>query len=98
MKAIMASSSNPSAQYSTISLRTSEDNMAIIDRAAAALGKTRAEFLLEFSRHAAEEILLSGTFFVTEDAAYEQLVDLEDTHTPSTGALRTLLRTAAPWE
>lgn len=94
----MVSTSNSTAKNTTINIRTNEHDLAIIDRAAAVLGKTRTDFMLESSRHEAEDILLSRTFFVADDDAYEQFVELLDTPTPPTGVLRNLLRTPAPWE
>jgi uncharacterized protein (DUF1778 family) len=82
----------------TINIRTNDQDLAIIDQAAATLGKTRTEFMLESSRHEAENVLLSRTFFVADDDAYEQFVELLDAATPPTGALSKLLRTPPPWD
>jgi uncharacterized protein (DUF1778 family) len=94
----MATANKPATKTTTINIRTNEHDLAIIDQAAAALGKSRTEFMLESSRHEAEDVLLSRTFFVADDAAYERFVELLDSSTTSTGALRNLLHTSAPWE
>lgn len=94
----MTSASNPLARKTPIHIHTDEHDLALIDRAAALLGKTRAEFMVESARHAAESVLLNRTLFVAEDAGYKQFVEFLDVSPVSTGALSTLLRTAAPWE
>lgn len=94
----MTDSRDFTSRNTTINIHLSELELTIIDRAAATLGKSRAEFMVESALHAAEDILLDRTLFVADDAAYKQFMELLDVFPPSTGALSTLLRTPAPWE
>lgn len=94
----MANATNLNAKTTTINIRTSQQELAIIDRAAAALGKTRSEFVLDATRQEAEDVLLDRTFFALDDAAYEQVIAILDTPTASTGRLGKLLHAPAPWD
>ncbi len=94
----MATVANPNTKDTTFNIRTSQRDLAVIDRAAAVLGKTRTDFVLEASRHEAEDILLSRVFFAVDDEAYADFVKLLDEPVPSTGKLRKLLHTPVPWE
>lgn len=94
----MAASPSSGAKDTTFNIRTSQQTLAVIDRAAAVLGKTRTEFVLEASRHEAENILLGRVFFAVDDTTYAQFIELLDKPIASTGELRALLQTPAPWE
>lgn len=94
----MATTTNPGAKDTTFNIRTSQQTLAVIDRAAAVLGKTRTEFVLEASRHEAEDVLLGRIFFAVDDATHARFVEQLDKPAASTGELRKLLQTPAPWE
>lgn len=94
----MATATNPNPKDTTFNIRTSQQNLAVIDRAAAVLGKTRTDFVLEASRHEAEDVLLGRVFFAVDGATYEQFVELLDATPLATGELRKLFQTPAPWE
>lgn len=94
----MAIAANPGTKDKTFNIRTSQHTLDVIDRAAAVLGKTRTDFVLEASRHEAENILLSRVFFAVDDDAYAAFVEQLDAPTASTGELRKLLHSPAPWE
>jgi uncharacterized protein (DUF1778 family) len=82
----------------TINLRASARLRDLIDRAAAALGQNRSEFMLDSVRRRAEDILLDQHLFLLDDARYEAFVRTLD-HAPKPArALRNLLATKAPWE
>ncbi len=82
----------------TFNIRTSQQDLAVIDRAAAMLGKTRTDFVLEASRHQAEDVLLGKVFFTLDDEAYAEFIEALDAPVSSTGELRKLLQHQAPWE
>lgn len=82
----------------SINLRTTQADLDIIDRAAAAQGTSRTEFVLEASRREAEAVLLDRTFFVVDEASYDAFIAQLDAPTPATGELRKLLRAPAPWD
>ena len=94
----MALTQKPAAKTTTLNIRTSQHDLDIIDRAATIQGKSRTEFVLEASRQEAKDVLLNRTFFALDEASYDAFVALLDTPTPSTGALRDLLHSPAPWE
>ena len=88
---------NPAARE-TINLRVASDQKALIDRAAARLGKSRTEFMLDSAREAAENALLDQRLFLLDDALYADfLARLDAPAAPSEG-LRKILSTQSPWE
>ncbi|MEQ1888485.1 MAG: DUF1778 domain-containing protein [Alphaproteobacteria bacterium] len=82
----------------TINLRASAAQKALIDRAAAALGKSRTEFMLDTARQAAENVLLDQRLFMLSAADYETFLARLDAPVAPSGALRKLLGTPSPWE
>ena len=82
----------------TINLRASAAQKALIDRAAARLGKTRTEFMLDSARAAAEVALLDERLFLLDGADYEAFVARLDQPVEPTEALRQLLASSSPWE
>jgi len=90
---------NPQTRRSAaVNLRLHASARELIDRAAAAMGKSRTDFMVEASRREAEAVLLERCFFGLEEqsfAAFEAALDQRPADNPR---LRRLLRTAAPWE
>jgi len=82
----------------TINLRASAEQKALIDRAAARLGKTRTEFMLDSAREAAENVLLDQRLFLLDEARYAEFVARLDAPVEPTDALRKVLKTSLPWE
>ncbi|MCH8182994.1 MAG: DUF1778 domain-containing protein [Proteobacteria bacterium] len=82
----------------TISLRASPEQKALIDRAAAVLGKSRTEFMLESARDAAENALLDRRLFLLDEARYKEFADVLDAPVVPGDELRRLLATPPPWE
>ena len=82
----------------TINLRASAEQKALIDRAAARLGKSRTEFMLDSARDAAENALLDQRLFLLGEARYAEFVACLDAPIEPTDALRKLLSAPAPWE
>ena len=82
----------------TINLRASAEQKALIDRAAASLGKSRTEFMLESARKEAVNTLLDHRMFLLDDAAYEKFTACLNAPARPTKALKTLLSTPAPWD
>lgn len=79
-----------------INLRASAAERDLIDRAAAAAGKSRSQFILDSAREAAEEALLDRRWLTLEPGAWDHFVARLDSE-PSQ-ALRELLAEKAPWE
>lgn len=86
------------AARDTLNIRIKAEDRGLIDRAAAALGKTRTDFMLEAARRAAEEALLERRIFVAGPAAYEQFLARLDAPPHPNDRLRRTLTTKAPWD
>ena len=82
----------------TINLRASAEQKALIDRAAARLGKSRTEFMLDAARRAAVNTLLDQRIFLLDDAEYNEFIACLDAPARPITALKELLATPAPWE
>ena len=83
---------------SLVNLRVSARDRDLIDRAAAALGKNRSEFMLDATRQAAEDALLDRVLFRLGSDRHEAFVALLDAPPSPNRELAGLLSTPAPWE
>ena len=81
-----------------INLRVTPRDRDLIDRAAAALGKNRSEFMMEASRQAAEDALLDRTAFRLDASQFGSFLAQLDAPPVANERLRKLLATPAPWE
>lgn len=82
----------------TINLRLPEKVKGLIDEAAAAVGKTRTEFVIESARQHAVDVLLDQRLFALEPAAWDAFMAALDNLPPPNEALRRLMARKAPWE
>jgi len=82
----------------TVNLRLQASARDLIDRAAAAIGKSRTEFRVEAARREAEAVLLDRCFFGLGDKSFATFAAALDQRPADNPRLRRLLRTAAPWE
>jgi uncharacterized protein (DUF1778 family) len=81
-----------------INLRVSEETRELIDTAAAAVGKSRTEFMLESARQHAIDVLLDQRLFVLKGDQHDAFMRvLQDPPVPN-AALKKLLSSKAPWE
>ncbi|MGF1611874.1 MAG: DUF1778 domain-containing protein [Kiloniellales bacterium] len=62
------------------------------------LGKTRAEFMLDSAREAAENALLDQRLFLLEESRYAAFVACLDVPVEPTETLRKVLSAPSPWE
>ena len=83
---------------SLINIRVTQKDRDLIDRAAAALGKNRTEFMMEASRQAAEDALLDRSVFGLDAERYAAFVEALDAPPAPSEGLRRLLAAPAPWE
>jgi uncharacterized protein (DUF1778 family) len=81
-----------------INLRTDEARRALIDRAAAATGKDRTEFMLDAATREAQSVLLDRRFFQLDETAFRRFTELLDAPPTANPRLRKLLAKRAPWE
>jgi uncharacterized protein (DUF1778 family) len=81
-----------------LNLRATAGVRDLIDRAAASLGQSRSEFMLESARARAEHVLLDRKLFVLDDEQYASFQALLDSSPKPSKTLRTLLSRKALWE
>jgi uncharacterized protein (DUF1778 family) len=96
--AIRGRHGEPASPRETINLRASAEQKALIDRAAARLGKTRTEFMLDSARDAAENTLLDQRLFLLDETRYAAFAACLDAPVEPPEALRKLLTAPSPWE
>lgn len=82
----------------TLNLRIKPELRGLIDRAAAAQGKTRTDFVLEASRRAAEEALLDRVVFAVDEATYREFLARLDAPPQENRRLGKTMTTPAPWD
>lgn len=81
-----------------INIRAQAKQRDLIDQAAARLGRSRTDFMIETSCREAENVLLDQAFFSVDGATFAKLQALIDEPLPPTDKLRRLLKTKAPWD
>ena len=97
--ATVAPAERPSAAEprGSISLRIETHTRQLIDEAAAILGKTRTEFMVESARQMAIDVLLDQRLYVLDSERYGAFMHALD-NTPAPGPkLKKLLRRAPIW-
>jgi len=82
----------------TINLRASQKQKVLIDRAAAALGRNRSDFMLDTACREAESVLLDRRYFTLSEEAFRRFQRILDSPPKDNPKLRRLLRTKAPWD
>jgi uncharacterized protein (DUF1778 family) len=88
---------NLSGPKGSINLRIEKQTRQLIDDAAAILGKTRTEFMIDSARSLAVDVLLDQRLFVLDSARYDAFVHALD-HPPAPGPkLRALMRRTPAW-
>jgi uncharacterized protein (DUF1778 family) len=81
----------------SINLRIEPQTRQLIDDAAAALGKTRTEFMIDSARAQAIDVLLDQRLFVLDAERYDAFMHALD-NAPAPGPrLRALLRRNPAW-
>jgi uncharacterized protein (DUF1778 family) len=82
----------------TINLRIEANVRQLIDDAAAILGKTRTEFMIESARRQAIDVLLDQRLFALDPERYDAFVHALDNPPAPGPKLRSLLRRVPAWE
>ena len=82
----------------SINLRIETHTRQLIDDAAAVLGKTRTEFMIDSARKVAIDVLLDQRLFVLDPERYDAFVHALDNPPAPGPKLRSLLRRAPAWE
>jgi uncharacterized protein (DUF1778 family) len=70
----------------------------LIDRAAAVVGKTRSDFILESARQHAIDVLLDQRLFSLSADRYEEFLQVLDETVEPNPRLKKLLGSKSPWE
>lgn len=81
----------------TINLRIEANTRQLIDDAAATLGKTRTEFMIDSARRQAIDVLLDQRLFSLDPERYEAFVYMLDNPPAPGPKLRSLLRRVPAW-
>ena len=82
----------------TINLRIETQTRQLIDDAAAILGKTRTEFMIESARRQAIDVLLDQRLFVLDADRYDAFINALDNPPAPGPKLRALLRRTPAWQ
>lgn len=82
----------------SINLRIESQTRRLIDDAAAVLGKTRTEFMIESARRQAVDVLLDQRLLVLGPAHFDAFMQALDNPPPPGPKLRSLLRRVPAWE
>jgi uncharacterized protein (DUF1778 family) len=90
--------SSKGTRGATVNLRLQASARHLIDRAAAAAGKSRTEFMVEAARREAEAVLLERCFFGLDKESFAAFRAALDQRPADNPRLRRLLRTPAPWD
>src|SRR5580704_11949627 len=81
----------------SINLRVEADTRKLIDDAAAILGKTRTDFMIESARRQATDVLLDQRLFVLDSARYDSFLQALDNPPAPGPKLKSLLRRVPAW-
>ena len=81
----------------SINLRIEANTRRLIDDAAAILGKTRTDFMIESARRQATDVLLDQRLFVLDPARYDSFLQALDNPPAPGPKLKSLLRRVPAW-
>ncbi len=93
----LANRSSSADTKGSINLRIETRTRQLIDDAAAVLGKTRTEFMIESARRQAIDVLLDQRLFVLDPKRYDAFVLALDNPPAPGPKLRSLLRRVPAW-
>ncbi len=81
-----------------LSMRLSDADIAIIDRAASLLGRSRTELMRDAAVRAAEEVIMENTVIRMSPEGFTAFVELLDRPAKPVPEMVELLKRPAPWE
>jgi uncharacterized protein (DUF1778 family) len=94
---VVAERSSSADTKGSINLRIEADTRRLIDDAAALLGKTRTEFMVESARRHAIDVLLDQRLFALDPDGYDRFIHALDNPPAPGPKLRSLLRRIPAW-
>ena len=80
-----------------INLRALPEQRDLINQAAAALGKSRSDFMLEAACERAQSVLLDQVFFTLDAEQFDRFMDLLDAPPKTNTGLERLMSVRSPW-
>ena len=93
-----SSATHSADQKRSINLRIEAGTRQLIDQAAAALGKTRTEFMVESARRQAVDVLLDQRLFTLDPERYDAFMQALDNPPAPGPKLKALLRRTPAWQ
>jgi uncharacterized protein (DUF1778 family) len=97
-KSVAGSTEPKKTKATTINLRVSQPTRQLIDAAAAVVGKSRTEFMLESARQHAIDVMLDQRLFVLEPDQHDAFMRVLDNPPPPNARLKKLLSRKSLWE
>jgi uncharacterized protein (DUF1778 family) len=98
MSAAVTETPRETKRDAVINVRLPTKLRDLIDRAAAVVGKTRTDFILESARKHAVDVLLDQQLFSLETSQYEEFLRALDAPVQSNARLKQLLASKSPWQ
>lgn len=93
----MPTESSAPGKRETLNIRIKPEERNLIDRAAAARGKNRTDFILDAARNAAEEALLDQAMISVSPQAYAEFLARLDLPPNPNRHLQKTMQTPPPW-
>lgn len=90
--------SETTTKKTSINIRVPEQTRQLIDNAAAVVGKTRTEFMLESARQHAIDVLLDQRLFCLDEEQYRAFMAVLQSPPRANSQLKKLFMGKAPWE
>lgn len=97
-RSAVAEDAAPFDAKGSINMRIERQTRQLIDEAAAVLGKTRTDFMIDSARTRAIDVLLDQRLFVLDSERYDAFVHALDNPPAPGPRLRALLRRVPAWE
>lgn len=85
------------AEAVSINIRAKTKQRDLIDQAAARLGRSRSDFMLEAACMKAEDVLLDQAFFALDEKSFSAFQDILD-QPASSPRLQRFLSDKSPWD
>jgi uncharacterized protein (DUF1778 family) len=95
---VVAERASVAGTKGSINLRIEAHTRQLIDDAAAILGKTRTEFMIESARRQAVDVLLDQRLFALDSERYDAFMHALDNPPAPGPKLRSLLRRVPAWQ